>query len=1431
MISSASDFPLVSTQPNYAPANNFILPNPTFTGPSLLISWGDTTGTENSALRLDTGTTAPSFDFTGLDSALAVNIIPNKGRFNLIVQPAFLGVGGTINSATPLYIYRQDYADSVYLTYAAGLVVIPGWYICLNGTCPGTGQYWQVTSTTISGVSATCALAGTTTFPSSPIVGQTVTDSCATFAYVGPHAPPQDTAFSSTYKGHGYSLTVASGSQSGTTGTVTASGFAPTWKSGDLVTVAFASDPRLNCTNCAVVGTPTATTVSYQMATSAVINSEVCTGACTISGKHSANINSANATPALLATGLAVCYELPCTTAMKNLMLRVLEHYSANCASGTEPPCSGNAGNNGPALGKFLGYVRFGLQHGGENVVDDPSVWSTFALTSTAFKPIYLSWVNSMDQYENVTNLANANVWLNGNLYTNVNPATSAPDTDFPDFEATYAVQNNIGIDQNGLNSADMTAGGVPPNCAAGPNVNVTGDLVYNWCKYIVPTVAGQCKYKMPNGQCAWGTLQTQSCSTPGIASGTQGGTSCSSGSYSPIPGFIGLAAWASLLHNTNLEVYTSDLLQGFDLTPTALQCPQCSTPFQLPYFESYATFRNSPELIQAGNWGSGATGGAFTIAPVPLVNLPTIGVANHECDSSFTYELSLPNTWVTSAAPGWPAHLPYALSQTGIQLAVNDMEAYRTANNVGIKLDIPPGVYSGSAPLTLPQTSTTASSSSHCLILASTQDSNLPNGRTVCSHGIQDNLASSTDPGVENFDCTGTQMTYQLGTTVTPIPVGTFTLANGTVTNTSAYNDVQFMWTWEITGVNKPVIQVCSPIGVSGTSVPPLCGATVIGPDHWLIMDAEGRPQAGLITNADIFSVGQTGTETATTQFASHIHWRKDWGHGDWAHTVAGLSVGINAIGRVFFLSCFNCSIVDSYASEAITPGAEGHIVGCGMGSIFKINHNWFSGESQSVLCGGTSTPTVAGYVMGKDLEIRRNRFSFPYAWLGVLKIPAGNPHWANQSIGRKNLFEMKQGERQVIMGNILENDDNSGGQSGPESVFTVRNFDGANYLATITDLYVNSNIFRNTCEGHQVAGRSGIGGNGSGVSRGMQRVWFLNNLHYNYSVSNPGCTGVNNTGQKITTAGEHWNGTMTRDATGTVATFIATCTTDVGGNCPLGPPPLGFQQTQIQIGDHVAVTGCTVDSGFNTPANGSGVVLGAAALYGTLPSGLTVVFPNAGTPNSVDSSGNCQITNTQGYPNNLIWTHNTAVSAVTGGEVLGNQVNPSGYPYSLSGVFRDSIFTGISGWNNNNGEGTVTQGQDWDTTTLTADHLVWAGRTASKYTEYSNNTLVQQLGCFFTSAEHCTPPLSMFFPTTPYCTGATSTSSCIGFVGEMSASSLNLALPDYHGYALRSDSSFINSASDGTQMGASISAIDAAQTQKQFVCPWACTMNPQPD
>jgi hypothetical protein len=238
-----------------------------------------------------------------------------------------------------------------------------------------------------------------------------------------------------------------------------------------------------------------------------------------------------------------------------------------------------------------------------------------------------------------------------------------------------------------------------------------------------------------------------------------------------------------------------------------------------------------------------------------------------------------------------------------------------------------------------------------------------------------------------------------------------------------------------------------------------------------------------------------------------------------------------------------------------------------------------------------------------------------------------------------------------------------------------------------------------------------------------------------------------------------------------------------------------------------------------------------------------LTITYQWNGATVS-DNTGNCIFDNLLGGPDHVSVDHYTLISD-TNSPVGNGQTLAHGANWSRGHLFRNSILlsqsgAANSGWYNaaigpTTAEGTATETFENDFNTLTADFLVFPGRPVADYTEYGNNpNYPDPNGCTGTGCKSLTALPSIYFPATPYCTGSTATSACVGFMGAMNLPSgpMPLNLPDYHSYSLRSDSAFHNGASDGSDLGANLSAIDAAQTLNTYVCHAPCgTPGPFPN
>jgi hypothetical protein len=332
----------------------------------------------------------------------------------------------------------------------------------------------------------------------------------------------------------------------------------------------------------------------------------------------------------------------------------------------------------------------------------------------------------------------------------------------------------------------------------------------------------------------------------------------------------------------------------------------------------------------------------------------------------------------------------------------------------------------------------------------------------------------------------------------------------------------------------------------------------------------------------------------------------------------------------------------------------------------------------------------------------------------------------------------------------------------------------------------------------------------------------------------------GTQAAGTYTCTSGALATVTLTAGGTGYTSTpsvTLATGTGTVTVTMVTSPtaPTIGAEVFDMQVGDPVAITMCNGTPAFNnvtTSSNGGFInpsqrgplaTAASAPWTGTgIAGNLTVSFPS--TVTGTDNGGFCTISGLQGGPFNLTLQHVTQITDNTGPALTSNNSPSGGFNFQMNAAVLDSIMLGGNGWLGGSvTEGTQTENLNYDSTTMAAHHLVWPIAVASNYTEYGNNpNYPDSAGC---TGAGCHNPVTMYFPTATFCSGAIANSNCIGFSGAMSAASMPITLPDYHSFALDPTSLFkgggTQQASDGTDMGPNISAIDAAQTRNQYNAP----------
>jgi hypothetical protein len=763
------------------------------------------------------------------------------------------------------------------------------------------------------------------------------------------------------------------------------------------------------------------------------------------------------------------------------------------------------------------------------------------------------------------------------------------------------------------------------------------------------------------------------------------------------------------------------------------------------------------------GSWslqGSAGPGPQVVAVMTQAVDLPTTWVNTHEGDSVLTS----PNQTINFPS-AWTGGGPYTASScSGLNTAIADAETYRKNHLTtgAILINIPLAtLYSVGAAncLTLPQTAGDTSTNFIALVTTGT----LAAGQTVCAHGIQDNVAGATDIGTRNPAC-------------------------------NSPNDAAQMWTVQAGGAGSGII--------TGP-----CDANGVGPHHYLIIGAEVREDVGDV--GGVFALIRLGdqnrSETTVGCLPSHIYVDRVWLHGDRTDAFGGS----NNIQNNIMMDCNVCGFTNSQISQAIYPGVESHGVWAAQSQTVKIVHNWIEGPAIDIFFGAVQINILNGMQAGNDVEIRRNRLSYPFAWVGTATWTGSVNN--GQATIRKNSTEFKSANRMLEDGNILENvGDNQQWRPfglNPKAQNTD-NVSNPQYFVNVANVTWTNNIHRNVCGiGSVLSTRSSPSPNGEGVSMPMQNLLISNNLWYN--ADKPSFCSVadgNGLGFAFNSSDTQFTGcTALRDSAGLTTTLTCTAT---GG---------GMAQTDTNVGDPTVVSNCS-DSTFNVGVSS----IGPPALPGTNPNGLTIVYSNPGTANAATSG--CTFDNFQGYPKNLTLAHNTFIFS---GGSQGIYVNlqhgaSAGWTFMQNNTVTDNIILGqgVGGQGTSDAVPPNSQSRNWDLTTGIWHHNLYVGRTCSHYAE------ILTLGGTISYT-----PVTDSCPSTPNCTTNDPTAgSCVGMNGVMSTGSMNVNLADWHGYRLchSGDASCLHPspyatgqaspASDGIDRGANFTNIDNAQTQTQY-------------
>jgi hypothetical protein len=182
----------------------------------------------------------------------------------------------------------------------------------------------------------------------------------------------------------------------------------------------------------------------------------------------------------------------------------------------------------------------------------------------------------------------------------------------------------------------------------------------------------------------------------------------------------------------------------------------------------------------------------------------------------------------------------------------------------------------------------------------------------------------------------------------------------------------------------------------------------------------------------------------------------------------------------RGVLLNGTSSAVIDSHVSEIHAAGSDSQaILGYNGPGPFKIVNNYLEASTENIMFGGAD-PKIRDLVPS-DIEIRRNHLFKPLTWR------PGDPTFAGVNWPVKNLLELKNAQRVLIEGNLLENN-----WGGPALVLTPRNQYGSAPWSVVQDVLFRNNMMKNAAAGFLILSSDSDGP----VSQATKRVAIVNNL-----------------------------------------------------------------------------------------------------------------------------------------------------------------------------------------------------------------------------------------------------------------------------------------------------------------------------------------------
>ncbi len=265
-----------------------------------------------------------------------------------------------------------------------------------------------------------------------------------------------------------------------------------------------------------------------------------------------------------------------------------------------------------------------------------------------------------------------------------------------------------------------------------------------------------------------------------------------------------------------------------------------------------------------------------------------------------------------------------------------------------------------------------------------------------------------------------------------------------------------------------------------SGNTAPAL--ATAAGAHHYRLLFIEFLGNTN--GEGDIIALGDGSWAQNTLALVPHdLIVDRCYIHGD---AVAGQKRGIA-------LNSAATSVLNSYIVEIKRAGQDSQAIsGYNGPGPYAIENNYLEATGENILFGGADPPIPN--LIPSDITIRRNHLAKPLAWR--------TENWTV-----KNLFELKNAQRVVVDGNLMEYNWLSG-QTGYAVLFTPRNEDGGSPWSVVQQVQFTNNVIRHVAGGINILGNDDIH-----PSQTTNNIVVRNNLFEDISSASYGGDGRSGT------------------------------------------------------------------------------------------------------------------------------------------------------------------------------------------------------------------------------------------------------------------------------------------------------------------------------